>query len=167
MASSLRSLKKAMQPSPVVVPPRNDYFVPLFTQSEIDEMTELKVRAESYSKYGGPGWFELLLEEEKALASDSLEGCIDSLEVLCDHWNRAIEDGKILEERAFCHHKAIMMAHTLEEHGLVEMKTAQHYLECVMRPSVPLGMSLIRMKDIISEFQAAFNQKRRVCMCNV
>ena len=167
MASSLKSLKRAASylPPPPAQKPRNDYYAPIFSEDEIEEINELKCQAEAFSKYGGEGWFDRLVEEETVLASDSLEGCIDPLEVLTSHWSNAIETGKLYQERAFCHDKAMMMANTLEHYVFIEMKSARHYLECAMNPKLLIGISLIRVREVLLEFQNAYNEQRRVCMC--
>lgn len=161
-SSASRNSLKAEEPSP-----SREYFVPIFTQDEIEEINTLKGEAQKYSKYAEEGWFDKMVLREAELASDSLEGCIDSLEVLTDHWNNAIEIGKLMFERHIYYDKAIGIAHTLVSYGLVEMASVNYYLRCAIAPNLSIGISHSRVKEILLELQQALNGMRRVCMCKM
>lgn len=168
---SLNALRKASSASRISLKPEEpspsrEYFVPIFTQDEIEEINTLKGEAQKYSRYE-EGWFDKMVLREAELAADSLEGCIDSLEVLTDHWNNAIEIGKLMFERHMYYNKAIGLAPALVSYGLVEMASVNHYLRCAMEPSLAIGISLGRVKDILLELQHALNGMRRVCMCKM
>jgi hypothetical protein len=169
---SLNALRKASSASrislkPEEASPSREYFVPIFTQDEIEEINTLKGEAQKYSKYAEEGWFDKMVAREAELASDSLEGCIDSLEVLTDHWNNAIEIGKLMFERQIYYNKAIGLAQTLVSYGLVEMASVHHYLRFATAPTLSIGISHSRVKEILLELQHALNGMRRVCMCNM
>lgn len=169
---SLNALRKASSasrtsPKPEEPSPSREYFVPIFTQDEIEEINTLKGEAQKYSKYAEEGWFDKMVATEAEIASDSLEGCIDSLEVLTDHWNNAIEIGKLMFERHMNYHKAIGLAQTAVSYGLVEMASVHYFLRCATAQHLSIGISHSRVKEILLELQNALNGMRRVCMCNM
>lgn len=164
--STLKALKEAQKP--VAAPKLTARFstdpllYPIFTESERVMIGTLKTDARSYSCYAPEGWFDTLVEGERFVGAAALEGCLDPLDAVCDHWFVAIETGKAFHERAFLCDKAHMLAYSLEVRGHVTIPIANHYINSAMKSDIAVGLSLFRIKEVVEEFQKAFNENRPV-----
>jgi hypothetical protein len=113
----------------------------------------LKDDAQKYIGYAPAKWYETLIEGEAFVGAMALEGCLDPLEAVCDHWFVAIEHGKMFHERSLYMNKAQMLAYALNERGHIDLKMAYSYVADATRDDVPIGISLARMKQIVEDFQ--------------
>ena len=113
----------------------------------------LRDDASSYRVYADKHWFDTLIEGERFVGAMALEGCLDPLDAVCDHWFVAIEHGKMFQERSLYVNKAQMLAYALNERGLLDLKMAYSYVADATRDDVPIGISLARMKQIVEDLQ--------------
>ena len=164
--SSLNALRLAQKPSTIVTKAPSarpaEHLYPIFTESEQTMIDALKLDAERYKGYAPQGWFETLLDGERFVGAMALEGCIDPLDAMCDHWFIAIETGKTFQDREFYRNKALMLAYSLEASGLITIPAANHYINYALKCDIAVGISLFRIKEVVQEFQKAFNENRAV-----
>lgn len=125
-------------------------------------VNRLKGEAEIYTRYTPEGWFNTLVEGERFVGVMALEGCMDPLEAVCDHWLIAIETGKTFKDRAFYSDKALMLAYSLEASGHITMPIAKYYIDKALKSDIAVGISLIRIKEVVQDFQIALNENRPV-----
>ena len=164
--SSLSALRLSQKPSTIVAKAPSarpaEYLYPIFTQSEQAMIDTLKVDAEKYKGYAPQGWFETLLDGERFVGAMALEGCMDPLDAICDHWFIAIETGKTFQDRELYRNKALMLAYSLEASGLITIPAANHFINYALKCDIAVGISLIRIKELVQEFQKALNENRPV-----
>ena len=164
--SSLNALRLATKAptSKAPLPKPSTHLYPIFTESEKAMIQTLRDDASSYRVYADKHWFDTLIEGERFVGAMALEGCLDPLEAVCDHWFVAIEHGKMFQERSLYVNKAQMLAYTLNERGLLELNTAYRYLGEAVKSDVAVGISLARIKQIVEEFQIGLNQNTQVTL---
>lgn len=169
--ASINALKKAskrVRDEPVEVEAKHPFFkyiTPLFSDEEKEMLRSLRVEAESYVKYASSEWIIHLYSEEETLTKSALEDGLDPYDASIEHWLAAIDLGKVLMERSILHNRAIDLALALEEHSFIQRETANHYITCAMNPFDSYKDNIVRLNEVISEFQSALNEKRSICLC--
>jgi len=171
--ASLNALKKASKRSrepeaEAKVEPRHPFFKyvkPLFSEEEMAMIASLKAETERYAKYAPADWIVQVLKDEDAITMSALEDGLDPYDAGIEHWLAAIDVGKLLEERSELRSRATDLAHLLDEYGLTQMHSANHYISCAMDPQLSYKENVFRLKEVVSEFQSALNERRAVCLC--
>ena len=159
--SSLRNLK-AIKNKPIVKKNESDEMsededraLPLFAEFEKDEIDDLKANAQKYSRFAPVEWFDKLIKEEETICAESLEGCLDPLEVIIEYWTNAIEIGKTYEEFDFYKNKALLIAHALEQNNVLDLRTAHNCIRDAINSSPVVKISLLNLKAVLAEYQKA------------
>jgi len=172
MPSSLSSLKQASKRSRALPEQETEsehpfykYISPIYSPDEEEVLQTMRLEAETYSKYARSEWMVELLNEEKTISTSALESCTDPYEATIEHWQVAIDAGKLLKERVLLESHATSLAYSLTEYGLIRMSSAHHYIGGAMNPSQSYKQNIFRLKEIISEFESAIRERRQVCMC--
>jgi hypothetical protein len=172
MSSFVSSLKRARATAeaetsaePHSEHPFFKYISPLYSPEEEAVLQRLRAEAESYGRYARAEWMIELLNQEKDISAKALEGCTDPYEATIEHWQVAIDAGKLLKERVQLHKHAMSLAYSLTEYGLMRMSSAHHYIGCAMNPSQSYRQNIFRLNEVINEFKLALAEARPVCMC--
>jgi hypothetical protein len=165
--STLRNLK-AIKNKPLVKKNKSDdemsededRALPLFAEFEKDEIDDLKAEAQKYSRFAPVEWFDKLIQEETAISAESLEGCLDPLEVIIEYWTNAIQVGKTYEELNFYKNKALNIAHALEQNGILDLRTAHNCIRDAINSSPVVKISLLNLKAVLAEYEKALTRAR-------
>ena len=165
--STLRNLK-AIKNRPIVKKNKSDdemsededRALPLFEDFEKDDIDDLKAHAQKYSRFAPVEWFDKLIERETTISAESLEGCLDPLEVITEYWTNAIEIGKTYEELHFYKNRALVIAYTLEQYGILDLRTAQNCIRDAINSSPVVKISLLNLKAVLAEYEKALTRAR-------